>query len=134
VRAFTTALTEVGERVGSRATDLFQLGETVLVCQLNDTGNGIPKAMVPKVFDPFFTTKPPGEGTGLGLAITRAIVEAHRGLIMLDSDAGKGTTVTVMLPVSPVLAHDGHARRRTGDQDLQVAYQDDIYADEIPGS
>ena len=98
IRAYTKTLTQVGGRVGRRSTDVFRVGQTVLVCELNDTGRGIPAEMLAKIFDPFFTTNPPGQGTGLGLTITKTIIEQHRGLIEIQSQEGRGTTVMVMLP------------------------------------
>jgi two-component system NtrC family sensor kinase len=63
-----------------------------------DNGAGIPAEHLEKIFEPFFTTK--ARGTGLGLAITRQIVEQHHGKIEIESEVGKGTTVTVKLPVN----------------------------------
>jgi PAS domain S-box-containing protein len=63
-----------------------------------DTGVGIPADHLPRIFDPFFSTKGVGKGTGLGLAITRRIVEDHHGTIEVDSEVGRGTTVTIRLP------------------------------------
>jgi signal transduction histidine kinase len=65
-----------------------------------DSGRGMPKEMLPKITDPFFTTKPPGEGTGLGLSITLSIIKETGGEITFDSEIGKGTTVTIMLPIN----------------------------------
>jgi two-component system NtrC family sensor kinase len=62
-----------------------------------DTGAGIEEEHLEKIFEPFFTTKE--RGTGLGLAITRQIVELHQGKIGLESVPGRGTTVTIRLPL-----------------------------------
>ena len=67
-----------------------------------DTGVGIPAENLPRIFDPFFTTKGVGRGTGLGLAITRRIVEDHHGSIEVASEVGRGTIVTIRLPVGGV--------------------------------
>ncbi|GFM37027.1 sensor histidine kinase [Desulfovibrio psychrotolerans] len=64
-----------------------------------DTGPGIPQHVLDKVFDPFFTTKSVGEGTGLGLAISFGIVENMGGHLLVDSEVGKGTTFSVLLPL-----------------------------------
>ena len=64
-----------------------------------DTGYGIPRDVVKKVFDPFFTTKEFGQGTGLGLTVVKGIIEEHQGSIAVESEEGKGTTFTVLLPV-----------------------------------
>ncbi|MCX6353426.1 MAG: ATP-binding protein [Candidatus Aureabacteria bacterium] len=61
-----------------------------------DNGAGIDKHNLDKVFDPFFTTKT--NGTGLGLSVCREIVDLHGGAIRIESQPGKGTTVTVSLP------------------------------------
>jgi len=63
-----------------------------------DTGCGIPAGEQEKIFEPFFTTKE--RGTGLGLAITRQLIEQHHGRILLDSVIGKGTTITIQLPLT----------------------------------
>ncbi len=66
---------------------------------IRDDGVGIPDTDLDRVFEPFFTTKRSGEGTGLGMSICRKIVENHGGRIELTSAPGKGTEVTVTLPV-----------------------------------
>ncbi|MEQ1791571.1 MAG: HAMP domain-containing sensor histidine kinase, partial [Nitrospiraceae bacterium] len=63
-----------------------------------DTGCGMPEANVQKAFEPFFTTKAVGKGTGLGLFLSRETVLAHGGSLSLESEPGRGTTVTVTLP------------------------------------
>ena len=63
---------------------------------VSDTGIGIAKEDLVHVFDPYFTTKQ--SGTGLGLAIVHKIIESHRGEVRVESEPGKGTTVTVFLP------------------------------------
>jgi len=67
---------------------------------VSDTGPGIPKENLGKIFDPFFTTKEVGKGTGLGLSVSFGIIEKHHGSIAAESEAGKGTTITVFLPIA----------------------------------
>ncbi len=67
---------------------------TVLV-EIKDSGEGIPREQIHKVFDPFFTTKP--RGTGMGLAVVFGILDKHDADISIDSEPGKGTTVTIQL-------------------------------------
>jgi len=67
---------------------------------VEDTGIGFDGGQKGKVFDPFFTTKPIGEGSGLGLAIARRAIEQHRGRIEFQSASGKGTTVSLFLPIA----------------------------------
>ena len=70
------------------------------VLEVSDTGPGIDAAAMARIFDPFFTTK--GVGRGMGLPAIRGIVDNHGGEIRVVSREGKGTTCTVLLPVSAV--------------------------------
>jgi len=71
-----------------------------IVIAVRDTGIGISEENLPNIFDPFFTTKKVGEGTGLGLSVSYGIIKKHGGRITVDSSPGKGSTFTVVLPVS----------------------------------
>jgi len=64
-----------------------------------DTGHGIREEDLPRLFEPFFTTKEVGKGTGLGLAISYSIVQKHQGSIEVQSELGKGSVFTVVLPL-----------------------------------
>ncbi len=64
---------------------------------VKDNGAGIPIDIQETVFDPFVTTRP--QGTGLGLAVVKSIVEKHGGEIMLESQQGIGTSITMILPI-----------------------------------
>ena len=64
-----------------------------------DTGEGIPAELGERVFDPFFTTKPTGKGTGLGLSTVYGLVRQVGGYVWFQSEAGRGTTFSVLLPV-----------------------------------
>jgi len=65
---------------------------------VRDDGSGIPPEILPRIFEPFLTTKETGRGVGLGLAISHSILERHNGSIAVESEAGHGTTFTVILP------------------------------------
>jgi CheY-like chemotaxis protein len=71
--------------------------------EIEDTGSGIPKAIIDKIFDPFFTTKEMGKGTGLGLATSLAIVKSHEGFMRVYSEPGR-TRFQVCLPAQRATA------------------------------
>ncbi|HZV82226.1 MAG TPA: ATP-binding protein [Geobacteraceae bacterium] len=66
---------------------------------ITDTGCGIPEEELDRIFDPFFTTKDEG-GTGLGLSVSYGIINNHGGEIQVSSTVGRGTTVSIRLPIS----------------------------------
>ena len=74
--------------------------EVALVDLMLPDGSGIAPENLDRIFNPFFTTKPVGQGTGLGLAICHGIVASHGGEIRVDSELGKGTRLSLVLPVS----------------------------------
>ena len=70
--------------------------ETIAIA-FKDTGCGIPKENLQKIFEPLFSTN--AKGTGLGLSVVASLVESHGGKIEIESEAGKGSTFTVKLPI-----------------------------------
>ncbi|HUK55126.1 MAG TPA: ATP-binding protein [Nitrospiria bacterium] len=88
---------------------------TALEVAVIDTGSGIAEEHLPKLFDPFFTTKH-HEGSGLGLLTCHQIIEAHRGYIDVQSQPGKGSTFTVVIPLNPQ-EHDRRVSDRRNEPD-----------------
>ncbi|MBP1741429.1 MAG: signal transduction histidine kinase [Deltaproteobacteria bacterium] len=90
---------EAMERGGTLTVSLYREERSPWVkIMVSDTGTGISKEDLDHVFDPYFTTKQ--TGTGLGLAIVHKIIEAHRGEVRAESEIGRGTTVSILLPVT----------------------------------
>jgi len=84
-----------GGRIEVRMTP----GPDRVVVSFCDDGPGIPRAVLAHIYERDFTTK--GDGSGIGLYVARSLVELHGGTIRVDSEAGRGTTVVVELPVVP---------------------------------
>lgn len=72
-------------------------GEDFIEISFTDSGGGIPEDALGKVFEPFHSTKE--KGSGLGLFITHSIIESHKGGCEVESKVGRGTTVTIRLPI-----------------------------------
>ncbi len=78
----------------------FNADSNSVVVTVRDDGTGIAPENMKHVMDPFFTTKRDTGGTGLGLSISYKIVNDHKGELTFESEPGKGTTATIVLPVS----------------------------------
>ena len=72
-------------------------GPSNLLIEITDNGHGIKAKDLERIFDPFFTSKM--SGAGMGLPLTRKIIDYHHGTIMIESQPGQGTRVTVTLPL-----------------------------------
>ncbi|MHC1702339.1 MAG: ATP-binding protein [Tenuifilaceae bacterium] len=89
------AMTENGE-VTIKTKDL---DEDRLRLEISDNGIGIAQEDIPHIFEPFFSTKHKSSGQGLGLAIVHGIIQSHKGKIDVKSESGKGTTISITLPL-----------------------------------
>jgi two-component system NtrC family sensor kinase len=94
------------EGTGQVSVDL-EARDGLAAVSVSDTGRGIPAEDLPNIFRPFFTTK--GSGTGLGLSLVRRIVEDHGGRIGVESELGKGSRFTMLLPLRREEGEDGAA-------------------------
>jgi len=74
------------------------LGGDFVAISVADTGQGIAPDVLNRIFDPFFTTKPVGKGTGLGLSQVHGFAHQAGGTVRVESELGKGTKVTILLP------------------------------------
>lgn len=83
---------------GGRLTVRAERRGSQLALAVADTGEGIAPEERRRIFEPFYSTKPAGRGTGLGLAICREIAAALKGRIDVESEPGKGSTFTFVVP------------------------------------
>ncbi len=85
-----------GERdEGAKKNERVRAGDSVVVLEISDSGQGIPEEKIAKIFDPFFTTKPAGKGTGLGLTVSKKIIELHGGNLQLMNRPESGVTARI---------------------------------------
>jgi signal transduction histidine kinase len=116
--------TPAGGRVEVATGEAEREGRRWATVTVADTGIGIPKDELPYIFDRFFRGERPRQmqipGTGLGLSIVKEIVDRHGGRVTVESEAGKGTRITIWLPVAEegprtddgrLTIDDGFARR-----------------------
>jgi len=75
-------------------------GESMAAVAISDTGSGMDPDTASRIFEPFFTTKKTGHGTGLGLSQVYGFATQSGGDVLVETDRGKGTTVTLLLPCS----------------------------------
>lgn len=80
--------------------------------EIQDTGSGISEENLQKLFNPFFTTKQ-SEGTGLGLMMCHHIIDEHRGQMDVKSEQGRGTTMTIHVPINPTEYNRRKSERTT---------------------
>ena len=89
------------ENVRLEAGDLPEgISGDFVALRVADNGSGIPHDLLSRVVEPFFTTKGPDKGTGLGLSQVYGFARRSNGTVSIDSEPGRGTTVTVYLPRS----------------------------------
>jgi two-component system, NtrC family, sensor kinase len=89
------AITENGEIM----IRTYNSGEGHVTVELSDNGRGIAEEDLPHIFEPFFSTKDKTSGIGLGLAIVHGIIQNHKGRIEVKSERGKGTVISIILPL-----------------------------------
>jgi PAS domain S-box-containing protein len=103
---------------------------------VSDSGEGMTLDKQAHIFDPYFTDKPQGKGTGLGLATVHGIVNAHGGVITVNSEPGRGTTFDIYFPVAegaePLAAQvERHPVKSTSGKHILVIDDDQLVLDVV---
>lgn len=101
-QVFLNLLVNAAHAIPGRGTIVIKTrrDEKEVKIAIADSGRGVRPEHLARIFEPGFTTKGAGVGSGLGLPISRKIVESHGGRIEVESEVGRGTTFTVVLPLS----------------------------------
>ena len=89
-------------------------GDYVMVT-VSDTGTGIPPEILARVFEPFFTTRKAGRGTGLGMSMVQGFANQTGGGIKIESEVGKGTDISLLLPIAPADARTQEVAEESDD-------------------
>lgn len=105
----------------AQGVEPLEAGQYALI-QVKDTGVGMPQSVLERVFEPFFTTKPLGSGTGLGLSMVYGFAQQSSGAARIESVIGKGTMVSLLLPLH-------HSPATTVDVEVSTAVAQDFHAD-----
>jgi signal transduction histidine kinase len=82
-----------------RRRDRESIPNSVLI-SVRDTGSGIPAEYHQEIFEEFVRVNPASSGMGLGLAITKRLIQAHRGKVWVDSESGRGSSFSFLLPIN----------------------------------
>jgi len=101
-QACIAVLVNASEAVPENGEILFKTfnpDEDHITIEIIDNGSGIAEEDIPHIFEPFFSTKYNSRGTGLGLSIVHGIVQSNNGKITVKSEPGKGTTISIVLPI-----------------------------------
>ena len=109
IKAVADQIKQVLLNLLNNATDACTEGGTITietrvagekaVVRIHDTGSGIKPEDKDRIFEPFYTTKPEVKGIGLGLSVSFGIIKKHGGEINVDSEPGKGTAFSIVLPI-----------------------------------
>jgi signal transduction histidine kinase len=99
-QVFRNLLLNAGQAMTSQGEILLKCwhDDDFVYASIGDTGHGIPPEIRGRIFEPFFTTRDVGKGIGLGLSSCYEIMKNHHGAISVESEVGKGSTFTVILP------------------------------------
>ena len=98
VNLVVNAVDAIGNDAGTIAIEMSATSPTRVACSVRDSGAGIAPEHLGRIFEPFFSTKGAEHGTGLGLTVVREIVASYGGTLAVDSEPGRGTTITFELP------------------------------------
>lgn len=122
------------EESATPATDM-PAGEYVVI-RVRDTGTGMPPEVLEHAFDPFFTTKESGKGSGLGLSMVYGFIRQSQGYVLLDSQLGRGSTVSLYLPRAAGVAEQESAagvppRDRSGSEHILLVEDDRLVREHV---